>query len=70
MMLALDVSPFWKPYCRIPDAQEMKDFGLGAIPAKCHAAAGLRMHLTIGFETSPSLSFVPKRLRPHPRNVG
>jgi hypothetical protein len=30
--LALEVSPFWAPYCRIRDAQEMRDFGVGEVP--------------------------------------
>jgi hypothetical protein len=30
--LALEVSPFVAPYCRIRDAQDMKDFGVGEVP--------------------------------------
>ena len=30
--VALRVSPFWKPYCRLQDAREMKEFGLSNIP--------------------------------------
>jgi hypothetical protein len=30
--LSLRVSPFWKPYCRLEDAQDVKAFGLAKIP--------------------------------------
>jgi hypothetical protein len=36
--LKAHVSPFWKPFCRLHDASEMRAFGLATLPANIRAA--------------------------------